>query len=253
MAGSHWHTFITDTPAKLSEVNENFQWMEGHMLPHNSGTPTPSVYDLGTSTAQWRSLFLAESIVINGMTITSFSSSALQVSGSSVQIRAGYIQGSASNSPGAAQGHIAQATVSDIAIRANALTIQSNNATGTSLFGFGTTITAVSISTSGNPVLILADINMTCCDATLGGWDCALNLEMDGSALTGGFSRITTQHASGSVTTSGGVIRQHLQLGFMLMHTPASGGHTYRLGYNLGASADLFGGQHNLTVIEFKR
>jgi hypothetical protein len=65
MAGTVWHDFAPSTKAKSSEVDENFDWMEGSIVPMSAGSTTDAVYDLGTTTARWRDLFISRTAYIN--------------------------------------------------------------------------------------------------------------------------------------------------------------------------------------------
>ena len=57
MAGTNWTVFTAGSKAKATEVNENFDWMEGHFKPQNAGSTTTGVYDLGSSTERWRVVY----------------------------------------------------------------------------------------------------------------------------------------------------------------------------------------------------
>jgi len=63
MAGTSWNVFINDlgTLTELidaDEVNANFDWSEGGLIPHLAGTTnTALAYTLGTSTAKWGNVY----------------------------------------------------------------------------------------------------------------------------------------------------------------------------------------------------
>jgi len=59
------YNFEPDTKARATEVNQNFTWFRGHYLPitvSNTWINTSGVYDLGSSSFQWRNLFLSGSL-----------------------------------------------------------------------------------------------------------------------------------------------------------------------------------------------
>lgn len=60
MAGTTWTEFVAGTKAKSSQVNENFDWIEEHLFPMKGGSTTTGVYDLGSTLANWRDLYLAD-------------------------------------------------------------------------------------------------------------------------------------------------------------------------------------------------
>lgn len=62
MAGSSWPTLTAGARARASDVEAKLDWLEGHLLPMNSGTTTDAIYDLGTSTARWNNLHLAADV-----------------------------------------------------------------------------------------------------------------------------------------------------------------------------------------------
>lgn len=56
MAGTLWNVFVPVTKAKAGQVNENFDWIEGDLLPQTAGSTTDASYFLGTTTARWAGL-----------------------------------------------------------------------------------------------------------------------------------------------------------------------------------------------------
>lgn len=58
MAGTTWPSLVAGRKAKASEVEAKFDWIEGSIVPQNSGSTTDLAYDLGTSTARWRGLWV---------------------------------------------------------------------------------------------------------------------------------------------------------------------------------------------------
>jgi len=59
MAGSSWNVFVPATKAKSSEVNANFDWIEGHIVPMNAGFQTDGTYDIGSATARWKDAYFS--------------------------------------------------------------------------------------------------------------------------------------------------------------------------------------------------
>lgn len=93
MAGTAWNTFTPGTVAKSSEVNSNFDWLEGSLAPMTGGAQTNGVYDLGTTTAAWRNLFLTGHISLNGDTISSFDGSTIEATNGVITVRTAGITG----------------------------------------------------------------------------------------------------------------------------------------------------------------
>ena len=58
MAGTTWPSLIAGRKAKATEVEAKFDWLEGSLVPMLSGSTTDLTYDLGTSTARWRGLWV---------------------------------------------------------------------------------------------------------------------------------------------------------------------------------------------------
>lgn len=62
MAGSTWNVFSPNTRAYASKVNENFDWLEGSLIPMNAGVATTGAYDLGSGSAKWRNIYSSGNI-----------------------------------------------------------------------------------------------------------------------------------------------------------------------------------------------
>lgn len=56
MAGTSWPTLTAGQIARASDVISRFQWLEGSLAPMTGGSQTDGVFDLGTTTANWRNL-----------------------------------------------------------------------------------------------------------------------------------------------------------------------------------------------------
>jgi len=59
MAGTTWPTLTPGRKAKASEVESKFDWLEGSLAPMNSGASTDAVFDIGTTTANWRNAYFS--------------------------------------------------------------------------------------------------------------------------------------------------------------------------------------------------
>jgi len=82
MAGTAWHNFSPLTKIYSSQVNENFDWMEGHIVPQSAGSQTDSIYDLGTTTNRWRNGYFSTLVTVgtNGALSIGSTNSSIDVS-----------------------------------------------------------------------------------------------------------------------------------------------------------------------------
>jgi len=62
MAGTVWYNLQGGQKAKASQVNSNFDWIEGDILPMNAGSQTNGVYDFGSSSFRWRDGFFSRDL-----------------------------------------------------------------------------------------------------------------------------------------------------------------------------------------------
>lgn len=69
MSGSTWPALNAGAKARASDVEAKFDWIEGNMVPMNGGNTTDGAYDLGTSAARWRDIYLSSNIRTNSMTV----------------------------------------------------------------------------------------------------------------------------------------------------------------------------------------
>lgn len=58
MAGSTWVTFSASTTASAAQVNSNFDWLEGDIVPMSNGALANGQFNLGTATAAFRAVYL---------------------------------------------------------------------------------------------------------------------------------------------------------------------------------------------------
>lgn len=63
MAGTAWHTLVAGRKRKASEVNENFEWLQGHIVPMNAGVQADATYNLGTSAYNWLNIWVSNAYV----------------------------------------------------------------------------------------------------------------------------------------------------------------------------------------------
>ena len=71
MAGTSWPSLIAGARARASDVESKFDWLEGNLVPMNSGTSADATYDIGTSAARWRNGYFSGGIVSGGAVSTS--------------------------------------------------------------------------------------------------------------------------------------------------------------------------------------
>lgn len=57
MAGTSWVNFLSNTKARAEDVNSNFDWIEGDIVPQTAGSKTNGVYDIGEVTFAWKDGF----------------------------------------------------------------------------------------------------------------------------------------------------------------------------------------------------
>lgn len=76
MAGTSWFSFSPNTRIRSSEVNANFDWLEGNLVPMSNGTEADSAYDLGTSSYKWDNAYINNVMAINGINFDTAASSA---------------------------------------------------------------------------------------------------------------------------------------------------------------------------------
>lgn len=71
MAGSSWPQLVAGQKAKASEVESKFDWLEGSLVPMNSGATTNAVFDVGTTTAAWRHGYFTGFVAVGSLPSTS--------------------------------------------------------------------------------------------------------------------------------------------------------------------------------------
>ncbi len=220
MSGTVWNSYSSFTLADADQVDENFDWLEGDLVPQNAGSLTDAVYDLGTSANSWRTAHLKTSLIIGGTTLSGpADDSTLEFNSGNLRIKQLGVAGSTANSGGSAR-QIAQGTVSTPDIRDNAVTMdQSSN---NNPLGSGPSLIAtVSITTFGFPVIVMlnaaADIN------TFAGTvaDAVAVVTRDGTNIDGNSNRARIGATLISTST-------YLPVSFAFIDIPSAGGHTYK-------------------------
>ena len=96
MAGSAWNVFAPLTKIKSSTHNQNFEWIQGNIVPMSLGNTTDAAYDLGQTTARWRRGLYSDGIMVGQATTPSASLHVAQASSG-----ADYIAGVFQNNAGA--------------------------------------------------------------------------------------------------------------------------------------------------------
>ena len=89
MAGTSFFTFTSGTPIRASEMDGNFDWLTRDIVPQLNGNITTGAYDLGTTSAEWRRLYVqamnpttsASPILIGTITAANASSTVMELAG----------------------------------------------------------------------------------------------------------------------------------------------------------------------------
>lgn len=229
MAGSAWNTFTPGTVIKSSEVNANFDWLEGSLAPMTGGNQTNGVYDLGTTTAAWRNLFLSNSIVLNGDTITSFDGATVEATNGVITVKTSGI--------GTSQ------------IAANAVTqyvqaIDMSMGVFASFSSYTLSLGSVAITTSGGPIMIFG----------MAGWNCVSTSAAPVVAIMFAQETTTTNvvHMRDE-TAKANTANQRGFLSGMMIEALAAGTYTYYLRARFDTTAGWSILNSNLAVVELKK
>jgi len=78
MAGTAWNVFAPNTKIKSSAYNDNFDWLEGNLVPMSGGSMTDGAYDIGTASNKWNTVYSNNLVAINGLNLGTASTSAPQ-------------------------------------------------------------------------------------------------------------------------------------------------------------------------------
>lgn len=242
MAGTTWNTFADATKAKASDVNENFDWLEGSIMPHAAGVNTNNAYDLGEHNFKWSTCWIGTSIEINGMTLTSLvDSTTTDLNGFGfVGIRASGARGSTANS-GGAQQEILQGSVSYPDFRSQA--VSQHAITNASAVGAATTLTSVAITTYGGPVLVFGTMNV--------------KLTANGFGVTQvncGLYRGTTNISGATVgRTSANNSANAFPVSMIASNVPSASTYTFEMRYEVITGSLTSISDYALTVVELRR
>lgn len=246
MAGTTWFTFSPATLIKSSEVNLNFDWLEGNLVPQTGGSATNGVYDLGASATKWRDLYLSNAFILGTTTMTS--SDIGKVDASTIEVSGGTMR-------------VKDSGISTAKIAASAVTSNTITAAGSAGGVGASTVASVAITVSANnsPVLISfgATINVSTVFFTL---TTSYVLDMD--------LRLYRKNPDNSYTNLGGGNREivvntvggsggsySFPAGINLVDNSASAGSILYVADVL-ANTGVLGaatGQHSLIAIELKR
>jgi hypothetical protein len=66
MAGTSWPSLAAGQKARGADVEAKFDWIEGNIVPMNAGAETTGAYDLGTTSAKWRTGYFLSSVIVDG-------------------------------------------------------------------------------------------------------------------------------------------------------------------------------------------
>lgn len=116
-----FYTFSSNSKARASQVNNNFDVFRGHIIPVHPSTATSAnnTYDIGSTEYRWRNGYLSN--IFLGLTTTGWSISDLTTTGSDLVIRKNSVDrfriASSSMSPTttASLGQVATGTPLDVA------------------------------------------------------------------------------------------------------------------------------------------
>lgn len=237
MAGTTWTTFSISTTVSAVAMNNNFDWLEGHLAPMLGGSTTTGVYDLGTTTARFHDLFVG-SWVMNSATVSGFNTTNFVFSDAVAQVRMGGIRGNGGTST---VREIATGTIASPDFRSNAASIVTTTVLGTS--AGGTTITSQAITTLGGTVMINACATIFL-NAVSGAADVALCVERGATLITGGIveKRLARQYTN----------TLYLDLHLIVLDTPPTGTSSYQLRVMTFTGASATAVTWNLNLMELR-
>lgn len=216
-----WHSFSAYALSRAAHFNENFDFLEGTIVPHFKGAFTDNAYDLGSSTYKYRTAYIANAIIVAGSTISSFDNSTLEVGAGNIRIKSQGVRGSTANS-GGTEREIVQGTISMPDLRASSVHQYVQSGSGSQ--NTGTTTSSVQITTLGGPVMITAFANIPV-DRDGNVSHVQLSIDRDGTALTG--------MKQDSIVNGGIGNPSYHTVGLMGVDNPAAGTYTYNLKYTI--------------------
>ncbi len=240
MAGSSWTTFTPGTRIKSTPVNENFEWSNQHIVPHNGANKTDGVYDLGESTARWRQIYSKNIDVQNTAT-----AGHLMLGGSGASILLFDSDTTlAANSDARVPTQKAVRSFVDV-FGGKFKQFLSTQGTGSFSFSSFTTITSISIvpTTNTAQILIVFDVIIEAGNASVTSG--IVGARLNGNVING--SQRGWQHLAAASVYN----HAHITLHFLLS-PGATSTQTVEVGYQANAGSVLATGQPFLAVAEIK-
>lgn len=251
MSGTNWHSFSTGQLGRADQVNENFDWLEGHIVPMNGGTKQNILYSLGGSGQTWRSIHIGTALVIGAsQTVASVDNVTMEVSSGAFRLKNGGIRGSTANSGGSAR-EIAQGTVSTPDLRTNAVYSPTLSASGSG--AAGTTITAVALTVENNPILVCGFVNMQ-----VSGANPSADVDVDVLLVRHNMADATSTFVTGGKLNhtifNVGIASMEMQT-FRLAYIdqPGAGNFKYELRYTVNTGLSITTSPYSLFMVELKR
>lgn len=248
MSGTNWHSFYSGKKTSSTEMNDNFAWIQGDLLPFSSGVLADNTHDLGTFAAQWRTLHLSDSITIGGKRLTSAGivGYGIELTNGVLNVQTSAIRGSSNNEGGGGGREIKLGSLSTPDFRDEAVT--SIVSTGTSSYTIGdTTITSATITTIGGKVLV-------CGHATIGftGDDSVptaliLSIDRDGTEIAGG---VVTKETGAFI---GAAVENKIPLSVICVDAQTAGSYVYNLRYTVTDGTVTSISFYGLTVLEMRK
>ena len=245
MSGTNWNTFAAGQTTSALKINENFDWLEGHLIPQVAGVGATNTHDIGSATYKFKSGYFGTGVYINGKLITGIDTVRLDFNGGAMKLKTSSVRGSTANSGGSAQ-EIAQGTISTPDIRDNA-TVQSTQ-TSLGSDNTGSTLTTKAITTLGGNVLVMGKAAIQfVADAGATTASIFLAVDRDGTAVTGTAAQIL-------MTIGGGASATHTcWLQVCGLDSPSAGTYNYNLRYRFDEGTFDTCATYNLTLLELRK
>lgn len=79
MAGTTWNIFTPGARSKGSQVDANFDWIEGDFLPMAGGTKFSNTYDLGSASFTWRDAHIGRNLIGGSVTDFAFTTTGVNI------------------------------------------------------------------------------------------------------------------------------------------------------------------------------
>lgn len=245
MAGTTWNVFTPGTKLKASDINENFDWIEGSIVPNNAGAAAHNTYDMGSYVHLWGVAYFGTSLVLGGQTISS-PVNTNNLSGGVWKIKTGGVRGTTANS-GGTQQEIAQGTISEADLRNNAATTIPGDTDFQTIAGSTTSnIASVTIPATGQPILIMGQASIHLAANTAGAYTVVVAL-LRGTTILTGTASFQQQNDSTSLGTN------TVCFSVQTFDNPGAGSFTYNIAYTVAGGSFTSAPFHNLIALEFKK